>query len=106
MSETPKTGFVQSRPIFVNTIFLKGCLSFYLQAVPQIASIGCKLLATLTLRQPAHCGKIIECNGHHVILQAMKIHGSEEQVQVGVTTTYFFSDTVNSEFFERIFFFF
>ena len=41
-----------------------------------------------------------------MILQAMKIHGSEEQVQVGVTATYFFSDTVNSEFFERILFIF
>lgn len=51
------------------------------QAVPQIACSGCQLLATLSLRQPGHCGKVIECNGHHVILQAMKLHPTEVKVQ-------------------------
>ena len=33
-------------------------------------------------RNPSHCNKVIQGNGHHVILQAMKIHNMEAGVQV------------------------
>ena len=50
-----------------------------------IASAGCQALAALVLRMPTHCSVVIDNNGHHVILQAMKIHPTDEQVQVSAT---------------------
>lgn len=52
------------------------------QANPGVAEAGCGLLATVALRNPEDCKKIIECNGHEVVLQAMKIHEKESGVQV------------------------
>ena len=53
------------------------------QANPSVAELGCGNIATVVLRNPSHCGKVIDCQGHQVILQAMKIHIKEEAVQVG-----------------------
>lgn len=49
---------------------------------PQIASAGCRAIAAIVLRQSAHCSVVMENNGHHVILQAMKVHPTDENVQV------------------------
>ena len=47
-----------------------------------IAEGACAVLAALTLRNPAHCQKVMECQGHEAIVQAMKIHPKEAAVQV------------------------
>ena len=52
------------------------------QANPSVAELGCGNIAKIVLRNPPHCSKVIECQGHQVILQAMKIHIKEESVQV------------------------
>lgn len=57
---------------------------FYTIGNANISALGCQTLAALVLRQPAHCSVVIENNGHHVILQAMKVHSTAEQVQVSL----------------------
>ena len=52
------------------------------QGNPGIAEMGCATIATLVLRNPTHCAKIMEAHGHQVIVQAMKVHRSSEMVQV------------------------
>ena len=47
-----------------------------------IAENACSVLATVTLRNPAHCNKVMEVNGHEAVVQAMKIHPQEPGVQV------------------------
>ena len=47
-----------------------------------IAEGACAVLAALTLRNPAHCQKVVECCGHEAIVQVMKIHPNESAVQV------------------------
>ena len=52
------------------------------QANAAVADLGCGTITRVVLRNPANCAKVIECQGHQVILQAMKIHVKEELVQV------------------------
>ena len=49
-----------------------------------IAEGACGVLAALTLRNPAHCNKVIECQGHAAIIQVMNVHSNEAAVQVSV----------------------
>lgn len=48
---------------------------------PAIAEGACAVLTALTLRNPAHCHKVIQCQGHEAVVQAMKIHPQEVAVQ-------------------------
>jgi hypothetical protein len=54
-----------------------------------IAAVGCQALAALVLRQPAHCAIVMQNNGHHVILQTMKVHPNDENVQVCIRSIVF-----------------
>lgn len=47
-----------------------------------IAEVGCGVLVALTLRNPEHCARVIECKGHETVVQVMKIHAQEAGVQV------------------------
>ncbi|KAL5004038.1 hypothetical protein ScPMuIL_017494 [Solemya velum] len=51
------------------------------QANPLICKTGCSALATVALRNPAHCKRIFENYGHQVVLQAMQIHKTDKAVQ-------------------------
>jgi hypothetical protein len=44
------------------------------QANATIAELGCGNIGKIVLRNPTHCARVIDCQGHQVILQAMKIH--------------------------------
>lgn len=46
-----------------------------------IAEGACGVLAALTLRNPSHCDKAMECAGHEAIVQIMKIHQTDAEVQ-------------------------
>ncbi|XP_076465673.1 armadillo repeat-containing protein 6-like [Babylonia areolata] len=46
-----------------------------------IAEGACGVIATLTLRNPDHCTKVMECQGHEAVVQAMKIHPKDAAVQ-------------------------
>ncbi|XP_070206369.1 armadillo repeat-containing protein 6-like [Littorina saxatilis] len=50
-------------------------------SISAIAEGACATLAALTLRNPAHCNKVIECRGHEAVVQAMKIHPKNASVQ-------------------------
>jgi hypothetical protein len=52
------------------------------QANATIAELGCGNIGKIVLRNPTHCARVIDCQGHQVILQAMKIHIKDENVQV------------------------
>ena len=52
------------------------------QNVSTIAEASCKLLTAITLRNPDNCRKVVECQGHQHIIQAMKLHPSVIGVQV------------------------
>ena len=52
--------------------------------ISSIAEGACAVLAALTLRNPAHCQKVVECCGHEAIVQVMKIHPNESAMQVSV----------------------
>lgn len=46
-----------------------------------IADGACGVLAALTLRNPEHCHKVVRCQGHEAVVQAMKIFPKEVTVQ-------------------------
>ncbi|KAL8602261.1 hypothetical protein ACOMHN_022774 [Nucella lapillus] len=46
-----------------------------------IAEGAAGVIAALNLRNPAHCHKVMECQGHEALVQAMKIHPKESAVQ-------------------------
>jgi hypothetical protein len=52
------------------------------QANATVAELGCGNIGKIVLRNPTHCARVIDCQGHQVILQAMKIHIKDENVQV------------------------
>lgn len=84
---------------------------FFATGNAQVAALGCLAIATIVLRQPSHCSVVMENNGHHVIVQAMKVHPSDANVQVCIVYliylfTYFteFSHTIYCSYiFHRIF---
>jgi len=51
------------------------------QNISTIAEASCKLLTAITLRNPDNCRKVVECQGHQHIIQAMKLHPSVVGVQ-------------------------
>ncbi|XP_033749978.1 armadillo repeat-containing protein 6-like [Pecten maximus] len=51
------------------------------QANSGVAELSCATIATLVLRNPAHCITVINLAGHQSIIQAMKIHPKEGGVQ-------------------------
>lgn len=67
------------------------------QANPLICKTGCSALATVALRNPAHCKRIFENYGHQVVLQAMQIHKTDKAVQVHVYTLDIFYFASGSE---------
>ncbi|XP_060068839.1 armadillo repeat-containing protein 6-like [Ylistrum balloti] len=51
------------------------------QANSAVAELCCAAIATLVLRNPAHCNAVISLAGHQSIIQAMKIHPKDAGVQ-------------------------
>lgn len=51
-------------------------------SIPSVAEGGCAVLAALTLRNPDHCHRVMECRGYEAIIQVMKIHPKDAGVQV------------------------
>lgn len=51
------------------------------QANSGVAELCCATIATLILRNPAHCTAVMNLSGHQSIVQAMKIHPKEAAVQ-------------------------
>lgn len=52
------------------------------QANPRIAELGAATLGAIVLRNESNCKRVMELNAHHVLLQAMKIHSQDVNVQV------------------------
>lgn len=48
-----------------------------------IQEMGCAAIATVSLRNPIHCQRVMECNGPETILKALQLHPKETMVQVG-----------------------
>lgn len=55
------------------------------QANPRIAELGAATLGAIVLRNQSNCKRVMELNTHHVLLQAMKIHSQDVNVQVLVS---------------------
>ena len=53
-----------------------------------IAEMGCGAVASVCLRQPDHCRRVMDAGGAEVIVKAMQIHVGVEGVQVGVIRMY------------------
>ena len=51
---------------------------------PVIQELGCAAIATISLRNPTHCLRVMTNNGPEVILKSMQLHPDEMAVQVGV----------------------
>lgn len=47
-----------------------------------IAEIGCACVATVCLRQPDHCAKMMDAGAAEVILRVMQLHPQDANVQV------------------------
>lgn len=47
-----------------------------------IAEAVCKVLTAITLRNAENCQKVVECEGHQHIVQAMRLHPGDVGVQV------------------------
>ena len=56
------------------------------QANPRIAELGAATLAAIVLRNQGNSKKVMELNGHQTLLQAMKIHTQDANVQVSPTS--------------------
>ncbi len=48
-----------------------------------IADVGCSTIATVSLKQPENCTRVVQAGGPEVILKAMQLHPTSEGVQVG-----------------------
>ena len=56
------------------------------QANPRIAELGAATLAAIVLRNQGNSKQVMELNGHQTLLQAMKIHTQDANVQVSPTS--------------------
>lgn len=50
-----------------------------------IADAACRVLTAITLRTVENCKRVIDCQGHQHIVQAMKLHPDDVHVQVSIT---------------------
>lgn len=48
----------------------------------KVCELGCAAIATIILRQPKHCQRVMDANGAAVIIQAMNVHKNSDGVQV------------------------
>lgn len=48
-----------------------------------ISDAACRVLTAITLRNVENCKMVVECQGHQHIVQAMKLHPDDVNVQVG-----------------------
>ena len=47
-----------------------------------VAEAACGVLAGLTLRRPVYCVRVVECGGHEVVVNALRIHRADVSVLV------------------------
>lgn len=50
----------------------------------RVAEAACRLLTTITLRNADNCRQIVQCQGHEHIVQIMKLHPQDIDVQVRI----------------------
>lgn len=75
-------------------IVLSGAIEFTVQGLTShprhagVAESGCAALATMALRVPENCAKIVLSNGTEAIIKAMQIHPDVIGVQVSLSYLY------------------